>query len=392
MDKVRYAVIGIGNMGSAHARALFNGEIENAVLTCVADINPERREWAAENFGGSVSIFEDYEELLAAGMADAVIIATPHYLHTVIAIKAFALGYHVLTEKPAGVDASEVAVMNEKAAESGRAFGIMFNQRTTPVFETLKYYIEIGVLGDIKRFCWIVDNWYRTQAYYNSAGWRASWNGEGGGVLLNQCPHNLDIWQWIMGMPSVVRAFCKEGKYHDISVEDDVTIYAEYPNGATAIFISSTGEYPGTNRIEISGTMGKAVVEEGLLKLFLLERDEREIRFDSKESMPSEEVKEVTVSFKDTPDGHLLIIRNFTGHILNGEPLIAPGEEGINSLRISNAAYLSSWTNTEIAFPFDGEKFTYYLEQKKHFEKVRTAVESHEHAEGEYSSRWSVRW
>ena len=269
MQTVRYGIIGIGNMGSAHAKALFDNKIEGAVLAAVADTDEERRKWATDTFGDSVEIFCDYHELLLPDKVDAVLIATPHYLHPVIAGEAFEAGLNVLIEKPAGVDAADVKLMNKAADKSGKAFGIMFNQRTNPLFGALKYYVEIGLLGEIKRFNWIISNWYRSQAYYDSAGWRATWNGEGGGVLLNQCPHNLDLWQWIMGVPERVRAFCRQGHFHRIGVEDDVTIYAEYRNGASATFITSTGEYPGTNRLEISGTMGKAVAEDGVLKLFL---------------------------------------------------------------------------------------------------------------------------
>lgn len=398
MKKVRYAVIGIGNMGSAHAVALFNNKIDNAVLTAVCDSSEERLEWATETFAGKVAAYKDYRDLLTSKDVDAVLVATPHYEHTVIATAAFKAGKHVLIEKPAGVDVADVRAMNKVALKSDKAFGIMFNQRTDPLFAALKYYVEIGMLGEIKRFTWIINNWYRSEAYYDSATWRASWNGEGGGVLLNQCPHNLDIWQWIMGMPVSIQAFCEEGKYHHISVEDDATIYAEYKNGATATFITSTGEYPGTNRLEISGTYGKAVAEDGILKLFLLHEDERDIRFSTDKAMPSEEVAKVTLEFPKVEDGHLLILKNFTNHILNGEELIAPGEEGIKSLRISNAAYVSSWTKISVDVPCDEVLFTGLLKQKKLTEKnfrkacKKNTAKLSSKPSDHYSSRWSVRW
>ena len=396
MDKVRYGVIGIGNMGSAHAKAIFDNRIEGAILTCVADEDASRRAWAEITFGDAVEVFDDYHGLLSAEKVDVVLIATPHYQHPIIAKEAFTAGLNVLTEKPAGVDAADVKCMNKAAEKSGKAFGIMFNQRTNPLFSTLKYYVEIGLLGDIKRFNWIINNWYRSQAYYNSAGWRATWNGEGGGVLLNQCPHNLDIWQWIMGVPDKLRAFCKTGHFHRIGVEDDVTIYTEYRSGATATFITSTGEYPGTNRIEISGTMGKAVAEDGVLKLFLLSEDERDICFGSKESMPQDKVTEIKLSFEEKEDGHVLILRNFTNHLLKGEELIAPGEEGINSLRISNAAYVSTWLEETVDVPADEKLFTRLLYQKRMREKARKRKPVNgiftDEKDGEYSERWSVRW
>lgn len=394
---VRIAVIGIGNMGRAHAVNLFKGEVEGATLTCVCDTDKEKIEWAKETFKEKVAYFDDYKEMFKTNLFDLVLIATPHYDHPTIAIDAFKAGFHVLTEKPAGVDVESVRKMNLYSLVSGKTFSIMYNQRTDSLFQTLKYYIDLGVLGEIKRTVWIINNWYRTQHYYDSATWRASWNGEGGGALINQCPHNLDIWQWIMGMPDKISAHCNEGLFHKIGVEDDATIYAEYKNGASAVFITSTGEYPGTNRLEISGTMGKAVAEDGVLKLFLLDENEEKIRFESNESMPTEKVTPITISFKEEKDGHILLLQNVVNHIEKGEELIAPGVEGIRGLTISNAAYLSAWTKKEVKLPFNEKKFNRYLNKKKTLELLggkkrnRKSEEKYED-NGEYSARWKVRW
>ncbi len=392
MKMVRVGMIGIGNMGSAHAVQIFGNKVQGMKLCAVCDIDRGRRSWARETFDQSVVIYEDYRELLKSGGVDAIIIATPHKLHPLIAEDAFREGLHVLTEKPAGIDTASVRRMNQGAADSKRVFGIMYNQRTNPLYGELRRLVAEGKLGEIKRFVWIINNWYRTQAYYDSGSWRATWNGEGGGVLLNQCPHNLDIWQWIMGMPVKVRAFCHEGKYHNINVEDEATIYAEYENGASAVFITSTGEYPGTNRMEISGTKGKAVVEEGQLKLYLLEEDEREICFCSKEGMPVKRVEMQTIR-QDEPDpGHIGILQNFTDCILYGKKLLAPGQEGIRGLTISNAAYLSWWTDNWVSLPLDEGEFLRRLQekQKEEGEVAKKAVE--EKLAGTYEERWSVRW
>lgn len=391
MDILRIGVIGIGNMGSAHAVQVFDGRVEGAVLTAVCDLSAERLNWARERFGAKVSMYEDYGKMLDSGEVDAVVIATPHKLHPVIAEAAFQRGLHVLTEKPAGVDTASVERMNRAAVRSGVVFGIMYNQRTNQLYKKLHDLVREGTLGEIKRFIWIISNWYRTQAYYDSGDWRATWNGEGGGVLLNQCPHNLDIWQWIMGMPIRVRAVCREGLYHQIQVEDEATIYAEYRNGASAVFLTSTGEYPGTNRLEISGTLGKAVVENGSLKLFLLERDEREICYGSKEGMPREKVNSLTIE-QEKEGGHLEILQNFTDAVLYGEELIAPGVEGINGLMISNAAYLSAWTDAWVDLPVDGEAFQAFLQGKREAERRTERKVRSEGLSGEYSERWRVRW
>jgi len=392
VEKVRYAVVGIGNMGFVHATQIFDGNVENAVLSALCDVSEEKLKNAKEKFGDSVSYYTDYKELLMSKQVDAIIVATPHYMHPVIAVDAMKAGIPVLWEKPAGVRVSDVKRMNLVAKVSRVKFGIMLNQRMNPVFSTLKYYIDLGVLGDIKHFTWTVNNWYRTQHYYDSAGWRATWKGEGGGVLINQAPHNLDIWQWIMGMPESIRAFCQEGKFHNISVEDDATIYAAYKNGATAVFMTSTGEYPGTNRLEINGTMGKAVCEEGVIKLYLLKEDEREIRVHSSKDMPLEPVTNIEIKCKPLKEEHLMIIQNFTNHILFDEPLVAPGEEGVNSLTISNAAYLSSWKNRTIKLPASERDFNRALKKKRDIRRGNKENSSEHPAGTEYSERWKVRW
>ncbi len=392
MSFLRMGVVGIGNMGSAHAMQLFKKQVEGAVLAAVCDNSEERLAWAREQFGSQVSYYQDYHQMFDKGEVDAIVIATPHTLHPVIAVDAFAHKISVLTEKPAGIEIGSVRRMNQVAKESGQVFGIMFNQRTNTLYGKLREFIKAGKLGEIKRFIWIVNNWYRTQAYYDSGDWRATWNGEGGGVLMNQCPHNLDIWQWIMGMPKRVRAFCITGHYHRISVEDDATIYAEYSNGATAAFITSTGEYPGTNRMEISGSLGKAVVENGMLKLFLLEQDEREICYTSKEGMPREPVTYIEYTEEKANAGHLGILRNFVNAVRSGEKLIAPGEDGIYGLMLGNAAYLSAWKDDWVTVPIDEQEYLSYLKKKQEEEVQPSRVVQREQITGEYSRRWSVLW
>jgi predicted dehydrogenase len=208
--------------------------VANAELTAICDIDPEKLTWVRQYVGDSVRLYQDYDEMISSGAIDGVLIAVPHYDHPSLAIKAFERGLHVLVEKPAGVYTKQVRQMNEAAEKSGRVFGIMYNQRTNPVYQKLRDLIKSGELGALKRTNWILTNWYRPQSYYDSGGWRATWAGEGGGVLINQDPHQLDLWQWICGMPVKVRAFCHYGKYHDIEVEDDVTAYVEYENGAPA--------------------------------------------------------------------------------------------------------------------------------------------------------------
>lgn len=392
MKSVRIGIIGIGNMGSAHAVNIFKGKVNNLKLTAVCDMDVDRLQWATQTFGSEVHIYSDYHLLLESGVVDAILIATPHNLHPTIAMDGFAANLHVLTEKPAGINTLNVRQMNEAGKKTDRIFGIMYNQRTNPLFSHLKQMVEAGELGEMKRFVWIISNWYRTQAYYDSGAWRASWKGEGGGVLLNQCPHNLDIWQWITGMPVKIRAFCKYGHYHNITVEDDVTILAEYANAATATFITSTGEYPGTNRLEYSGTKGKAVIEEGILKLYLLDIDERETCFNSKEGFPSMEVRYKEIVQQESETAHIGILQNFTNAILHGESLLAPGYEGILGLTISNAAYMSDWLDRWIDLPMDEKLFSQMLNEKQSNDEAIIKNNSTERLKGEYNERWQVRW
>ena len=390
MEKIRLGIIGMGNMGSGHLRSILAGECPRVEVTAFADIDPERLSRAKE-LCPRAAAFGSAQELIDSGLVDAVLIAVPHYDHPAIATECFRRGLHVMTEKPAGVYTRQVREMNAAAEKAGVKFAIMFNQRADPIYAKAREIVKSGQLGELKRLVWIVTNWYRTQAYYDSGSWRATWNGEGGGVLLNQAPHNLDLWQWIFGMPKRIRAFASVGKYHSISVEDDVTIYGEYENGATAVFITTTGEAPGTNRLEISGTRGKLVLEDQKLKWWRLKEDERYTCFNCKDGFvwPESDYEEFTAP---EPDGHPILLSNFADAILDGAELIARGEEGLKSLSISNAAYISSWTDGWAEIPVNEEVFERKLAELCAGEKSvcgSTAVSGSAEA---LSRRWQVRW
>lgn len=357
MDKVRMGIIGIGNMGSGHAQSIQAGKCPEIVVTAVADINPERLKWAEETLDFSVAKFETAEEMLDSGLIDAAIIAVPHYEHPKYAIECFKRGIHVMSEKPAGVYTRQVREMNEAAKAAHVKFGMMFNQRTDHVYRKMRELVQSGKYGRIKRTSWIITNWYRSQAYYDSGAWRATWSGEGGGVLLNQCPHNLDLWQWICGMPKKVSAHMYFGKWHDIEVEDDVTAFVEYENGATGTFVTTTGDAPGTNRFEITMEKGKLVSEDGKLKLYELEMTEPE--FSKINTMPfgTPKVTEIEVETDQMSEMHPGVLNAFAAAILRDEPMIAGGEEGINGLMISNAMHLSAWLGKEVTLPVDEDLF-----------------------------------
>lgn len=387
---LRVGVIGVGNIGTSHALCIAQGQIRGLTLTAVCDHDPSRLEWCRDHFPG-VSCFSDWQELLADKVVDAVVIAVPHPLHADMAMASLKSDLHVLVEKPVDITVTKAEQLSKCAGESGKIFAVMFNQRTNGLFARARQIVKEGRLGELKRSVWIITNWYRTQHYYDSGSWRATWAGEGGGVLLNQAPHNLDLWQWICGMPSEITAFCDVAKYHRIEVEDDVTIFARYSNGATGVFMSSTGEYPGTNRFEISGTLGKLVLENGVLKWWKLPVSEREICFESKESFPHEECT-YTEFTSEEHGGHSKILQNFADAILLGKPLLSPGQEGIRELMISNAAYLSSWKGSiPVPLPPDGTEFDRLLAEHVLRSQKKNTAHVHINSDG-YSDRWQVKW
>lgn len=364
MDNVKFGIVGLGNMGQGHITNFIDGGIKNASITAVCDIKQDKLDWAKEALGEGVALYDNAEEMFSSADIDAVLIATPHYLHPPMAISALNHNLHILVEKPAGVYTKQVKEMNEAAQKSEKVFGIMFNQRTNPLYLKARDLVSTGELGEIKRTIWIITDWYRTQNYYNSGGWRATWAGEGGGVLMNQSPHQLDLWQWICGMPVRVRAFCNIGKFHNIEVEDDVTAYVEYANGATGVFITSTGDAPGTNRFEILGDKGKIVIEKNNLEFWKLRVPERQFCMECETGFDSPEVWKCEVPVTGENSQHKGIINDFVDSILTGSPLLASGSEGINGVTLANAMYLSSWTDDWVNLPIDDELFYEKLTEK----------------------------
>ena len=391
MEHINAAVIGIGNMGSAHAACIAEDKIKGMSLTAVCDISEKKLKKFSEKYP-NIKCYTSYEQLLNDKICDSVIIAVPHPLHAEIAIKAFEYGLNVMLEKPADISVSKVKVLNEAAEKSGKVFAVMFNQRTNPLFAKAREIVKSGQLGELKRTVWIITNWFRTQSYYDSGDWRATWSGEGGGVLLNQAPHNLDLWQWICGMPESVTAFCDIAKYHNIEVEDDATIFTRYKNGATGVFMTSTGEYPGTNRLEISGDLGKIVLENGVMKWYHIKESVSEVIANSKQGFAQIDYDYEEIKQERPETSHQGILQNFANAILFGEELISPGRDGIYELTLSNAAYLSEWQgNNEIILPFDSELFDNLLAEKAKQSK-RRYTDLEKSGNTSYLPRWQVRW
>jgi predicted dehydrogenase len=368
--KLRIAVVGVGNMGRLHARDVC--ELADTELVAVCDGDGARADRVADPYG--VPAYNDYRHLLAEADVEAILIATPHYDHTPISIAALQQGVHVLVEKPIAVHAKDARRMIDayelaKANHPDLVFASMFQQRTYGHYRKIKDLIDSGELGRLVRTTWIVSDWFRTQIYYDSGDWRATWAGEGGGVLLNQCPHNLDLYQWFVGMPARVTGFAQIGKYHDIEVEDEVTAYFEHDDGMIGHFVTSTAESPGTNRLEIVGEQGKLVLEDEKLTFYrnhgsmLRFIDEATGGFDKVEN----QVGEVPFEHHGEP-GHRLIIQNFASAVLGAEALIAPAVEGLHSVMLGNAIMLSSFLSKTLDLPIDED-----LYQEKLMELVRNS-------------------
>ncbi|MBQ7919772.1 MAG: Gfo/Idh/MocA family oxidoreductase [Lachnospiraceae bacterium] len=361
---VKVGIIGMGNMGSGYARMIYNGYVPDMEIAAITRIKPERLELLPELAENQVPVYESADELFCAIkkkelQMDAVLIVTPHKAHEEQVKKALDLGLHVLCDKPSGVSVGQARRMNEAAKmHSEQVFGMVFNQRMNPIFRKMKEIVENKEYGNLKRVNWVITDWYRPDSYYDSVAWRGTWEGDGGGILLNQCPHNLDLLQWICGMPVRVQAFCNEGKYHDIEVEDEVTAYLEFENGATGTFYSTTGEASGINRLEISFEDALLVCEKDSLRVCELGFKEAQYRKSATDQFAKINGTWKDIEITEPNTMHVGILNNFVDAIENGCELVAPGQEGIKSLSLSNAMYLSSWKKRMVNIPqSDDEMF-----------------------------------
>ena len=350
-SSIRLGIIGIGNMGGAHATQILAGKIPKVTLAAVCDSDPAKlAKYPA------VPGFATHQELLGSGTCDAVLIATPHYDHTSIGIDALAAGLHVLVEKPLSVhkaDCERLIAAYAARPRQEQVFAAMFNQRTDPRYQALRQLIQSGELGEIRRINWIITDWYRTEAYYASGGWRATWAGEGGGVLMNQCPHQLDLMCWLFGLPTRVRAHLRFGAHHDIEVEDAATAYLEYANGATGVFITTTGEAPGTNRLEVAGERGRVVIEGEGLQWIRNTVPMTEFSRTTSESFTKPPTWNVTIPTNGFGPQHNGIIANFAEAILDGKALLGPAQEGINGVELGNAMLMSQRWDRTVSLPLD---------------------------------------
>lgn len=380
MEKLRFGIIGFGIQGEFYCNLLAGQSAaaapEHGRLTAIATSDPEKAEQIAARYSG-VKVFQSWKDLVKSGACDVVIPTVPHYFHPEISIYAMEHGVSVLSEKPLGIHASRVREMVScSQAHPEVSFGVMFNQRANKLYQKVKQIVSSGELGQIRRSNWIINSCWRPDSYYRQNAWRGTWSGEGGGVLVNQAPHQLDLWLWICGVPCEVMSLNINGAHRDIAVENDVTLVTRYENGATGCFITCTHDPIGTDRLEIDLSKGKIVVENSRkVTIYRLSHSEEEMN----SRMSTQDAAKLMQSngsgcdlytieeFENTdPWGfqHSTIMENFALHRLTGAPLLAPGEEGLLSVQLANASQLSSWLKKTLPFPCNEEEFKRELDKR----------------------------
>ncbi|MCH6265947.1 Gfo/Idh/MocA family protein [Neobacillus citreus] len=375
MEQVKLGIIGLGAEGGMYAKFISEGKVKNMVIGAICDNDPAKKQVAQENYP-DVPFYDNYIDMLESGDVNAVVTTVPHYLHPEMGIEALKRNIHALVEKPAGVYTKQVKELNDFAATKPDVkFAIFFNQRTNPLYKKVKELIDNGEIGSIRRTNWIITTWWRPQGYYDQSEWRATWGGEGGGVLVNQAPHQIDLLQWICGMPKKVYSKANFGYQRDIVVEDDVTAVFDYGNGATGVFVTCTHDVVGTDRLEILGDKGKIVVDDSKkITIKRLNKPENEMSA----TMSMQDVMSIfmgggqgdifteeVLEFESVWGGqHIAVLEDFASAIVEGTPLLAPGSDGINGVRLANAMHLSSWLGKEVEVPFDEDLFLEELNKR----------------------------
>ncbi|MEY3007299.1 MAG: hypothetical protein RI942_1641 [Pseudomonadota bacterium] len=367
---IRIGVVGLGNIAQQHIKNVLEGHVRHAKLTAICSRSESDYRRSLD-----VAHFTDYRELIASGLCDAVVVATPTYSHLDVGAAVLDAGLHLMMEKPMGLSIAEGEELVARANRSGAVAALMLNQRADPLFLRMREIVASGDLGDLIRINWTMTNWFRPEVYFQVSDWRATWRGEGGGVLVNQCIHNLDILQWICGMPSSLRAFCRFGRFHDVEVEDDVTAYLEYDNGATGIFVGSTGEAPGNNRFEIIGDSGSLVFDGKTLTVSRNEVSTAQFNRETREMFGMPGSSSEPLSIDRAVNQHAIVLSNFVAAILRDESLIAPLDDGLSSLAIANGMLMSTWTDSKVDFPIDAVEYSRLLQQKIESSVLRTKAQ-----------------
>jgi predicted dehydrogenase len=369
LNKVRFGIVGVGGMGSGHASTMKN--IEEVQLTAVSDVDRKVCDRVASEYG--VKGFTDYEDLVDSGLVDAIIVATPHYFHPPVSIYAMKRKIHVLSEKPIAVTVKEADEMVAAAKANKVKFAVMYQTRSTPEYQAARKLVNEGRLGAIYRtMC--VDSGFRSQAYYDSAAWRGTWKGEGGGVLINQAPHKIDVFMSLGGLPSKVLAWTNTRR-HKIEVEDEASALLSYKNGAIGYYHTSTTEYPNTEYLELCGEKGKLVMYGDKVRFWELEKPLQEFSDTTPQMWDQPNAQEVEVKLEKRESGHGAIIRNLARSILYDEPLLSPGEEGLMSVEFINATIMSGKLGKPVKIPVDRKTYTAFIGKLKRTSKPKRVKE-----------------
>lgn len=354
---LRIGVIGLGNIGARHVSTLLSDATPSMTLTAVASRSGVP---AALKLPDSVVWIPDCQSLVDSGLVDAVLVASPSHAHGSMGAAVLSAGLHLLMEKPLGVSVAEARQL-VAMKKPGQIFAVMLNQRFDPAYARMKTLIGAGAIGTVQRINWTMTQWYRPDVYFRVSEWRGTWPGEGGGVLLNQCIHNLDILQWLAGMPGRVRAFAGFGRYHDIDVEDEVSAYLEFGDGATGVVVASTGEAPGINQIDVVGDRGTLRFDGRQMTKQLSEQSVAEHCRDTLELFGLPTFSSELEVFDTPVDQHAELLRNFAAAVIDSDTLLTPAEEGLKSLELANAMLLSSWVDESVDLPLDAERYAHEL-------------------------------
>ena len=355
MKKVGVAVVGMGNIGSEHAKLIASDVTPSLDLVATCG--------RGDPFADGIPHFETFSGLLDARVCDAIVIATPTMDHPQKALAALAAGYHVLVEKPVAMSVAQAQQVVD-SVPGDRVCAVMLNQRHHPVFAKIKNLLDSDAIGPITRYQWTMTAWYRPDVYYQVSRWRGTWPGEGGGLLINQCIHNLDVLQWWLGLPSSINAEVAFGKYHDIEVEDEVSARFKHPNGVTGTLVASSGEAPGINSLDIVGDRGMLRFDGDSLFIWQRAGSVARERAETRDMFDVPEFERQEVPIESVASQHAEIFNNFADAIREGAQLATPVAEGLGSLQLANGILLSSWQDKDISLPIDAVLYERELQDR----------------------------
>ncbi|MAQ10247.1 MAG: oxidoreductase [Gammaproteobacteria bacterium] len=360
---VRVGVVGTGNIGSQHILLLQSGKIKGAQLAATASRS-------ASSLQTDVPHFKDYREMFSHADINAVLIATPTMSHVEIAQAAIQCGLPIMMEKPLAMSVGQAEKLLALVPDHLQ-FAIMLSQRFDPAYARLKQLLMNNAIGNLQRIGWTMTKWYRPDIYYKVSRWRGTWPGEGGGLLINQCIHNLDVLQWLVGLPDSITAKVGFGKHHDIDVEDEVSAIMTFDNGAIGTLTASSGEAPGVNRLEIVGDRGSLILEHGVIDVLRADENVRTHCRTTHEMFGMPVFDREVIEITEESNQHAAVLQNFVDSLEIGSELLTPTEQGLGSLQLANGILLSAWNNETVTVPIDTNQYEARLQEKIHNASLR---------------------